>query len=211
VKDLDNYSELKGKLVEGLDEAINISRVQLSWMNLNNVKMIECMVMMAKMNDKLVEFDISNSSITLANFKQICAAIGESRFINYVNFSGINCLYQSNREKEMDLNEYTGTWYKSTMYRRKEDHEEIIGTLIDLIKNQKTLQHLDLSNLQLQKNILLLGPAIRESVSLLSVHLGLNDINLDDVQRFLVSMGIDYRDIGPDIAKQGCISDFPHA
>ena len=47
---------------------------------------------------------------------------------------GINCLYQSNREKKLDLSLYDGTHYKGTMEDRKYNFTEIIANLVELIK-----------------------------------------------------------------------------
>ena len=69
---------------------------------------------------------------------------------------------------------------------------------------------MDLTNFSLKHHILRLATAIRESTSLLSVHLGENSMNLEDIQTFLVQLGIDYRDLGPKFINQAAVSDKPH-
>jgi hypothetical protein len=133
----------------------------------------------------------------------------ESRGIHSLNFSGLTCMFQSNTEKGKSLEDNDGTWMKGTMRKKQENFEEAINSLKELIKNSTSLQHLDLTNFLLEHHLLKLTNSIRESTSLLSVHLGQNNLSLEDTKTFLVQLGIDYRDLGVKLANQTLISDHP--
>jgi hypothetical protein len=109
--------------------------------------------------------------------------------IKTLSFSGITCFNQN----------FYGDVLEMSRILRKKECDAVLEGLGEFIRTSKLLQHLDLSNMMIGDRIVLLSEAIRKSRTLLSVHLGGNELSQNNLQKLMVQFGIDYNSFPKEI------------
>jgi hypothetical protein len=74
-------------------------------------------------------------------------------------------------------------------------HSEMMESLVVMVKQMTNLQHLDISYMGLGDKMFPICQAINENKSVLSVHLGDNNISKDLLDKILFNFGIDKKSI----------------
>ena len=139
--------------------------------------------------------DISNSRVNLRNLDKVVSAIQENAQLESISLKGISVLQITDREiKDYEVEVAAGI--AEDRARNGCRYNLILGIikkLEEIITSHIVLQHVDISNMGLRDRMIPLVTAITKSVSLLSVHLGGNNLTNKAIEKMCFQLKLDHR------------------